>query len=409
MTPSRNRVTLAALALAQISGAAAAGVSLTASAIAVTHLAGSATPAGLAQTVTIVGAGAASIPLARLASRRGRRSSLRVAYLIALAGGLTAAWGAALGVLGLFLVGLVGVGSGTAAGLALRFAAADLAADPARRPQYIALILWVASVGSFAGPQLATSSLSSGMAAAPFLAIAGLYAVSLLILSLIRAPVLEKVHPVSAPVGPPPAGCRIPAAAWNAIVVSTSTHVAMTGLMGMAPVFLTERGVGIETVAAIMSAHLVGMYVASPLFGLLVRVTRHRTAWVAALTCILAACVVIAMSTQSAVSFGFGLTLLGLGWSLSMVASSAGLAGVPPASRLRAQGMADTFLNIGGALGSLLAGLVVGLAGYPTLVRLVAVLVAATLFVPGIDLLRSRSAHREEAMLRSKIESGQAD
>ncbi|ODA90692.1 hypothetical protein ATY41_09180 [Leifsonia xyli subsp. xyli] len=243
MTSKPGRASLAALAVAQTLGTAAVGISLTASALTVASMSGSAAFAGLAQSATIVGAGALALPISRLAARWGRSVSLTFAYTVAFAGSGLAALGAAAGVLAVFLVGMAGVGSGTVAGLALRFAAADLAPDPAKRPRYIALILWTASVGSLIGPPLTAIALKGGSPSGPFLLIALLYGLAILVVALTRFRASgdpDDTERRKARTGA--VGKRFPPAARVAITVSTSNHMAMTALMGLAPVFLDGGG-----------------------------------------------------------------------------------------------------------------------------------------------------------------------
>ena len=109
--------------------------------------------AGFAQTASIVGAGVAAIPLARLASRRGRRWSLT-------AGFSTAAIGAALILLAvatvqfwLYLVAMVLFGAGSATNLQSRYAAVDYS-RPGAEARSMAIVLWATTIGSIAGPNL---------------------------------------------------------------------------------------------------------------------------------------------------------------------------------------------------------------------------------------------------------------
>lgn len=65
---------------------------------------------------------------------------------------------------------------------------------------------------------------------------------------------------------------------------------------------------------------------------------------------------------------GVGLTLLGLGWSAALVAGSTLLTdAVPVAARTAVQGVSDVAMNVGGAVGGLLAGLTVAGTSYATL------------------------------------------
>jgi MFS family permease len=72
-----------------------------------------------------------------------------------------------------------------------------------------------------------------------------------------------------------------------------------------------------------------------------------------------------------------GLFLLGLGWSFSMVAASTMVADHAPLdARPDVQGAADLVMGVTAAVAGALAGLVVGLAGYPVLALVTLVLAA---------------------------------
>ena len=78
-----------------------------------------------------------------------------------------------------------------------------------------------------------------------------------------------------------------------------------------------------------------------------------------------------------------GLTLLGIGWSASVIAGAAALtASLAPENRPVVQGFSDLAMNLAGALGGLLAGVVVALSGFGTLNA-----AAAVLTVPVIALV----------------------
>ena len=76
----------------------------------------------------------------------------------------------------------------------------------------------------------------------------------------------------------------------------------------------------------------------------------------------------------------FGLFLLGLGWSAALVSGSALLVdAVPPADRPGVQGRADLAVNLSGALGGGLAGLIMAATSYGVLNALAASLAAIVL------------------------------
>jgi MFS family permease len=379
---------LACLAAAQALGSCAAGLTVTVGAITAHKLVGVDAAAGFAQTAVIVGAGALSLPVAALAARRGRRVSLVGAYSIAGGGAVVAAAGTLSGWWVAFFLGLVLVGGGTVAGLALRFAAADLAAEASERPRQIGLVMWAATIGSVLGPNLVGWTDDMGTAT-PFIVIAALYGCAAAASGAVRIP-QSNVSRSSAPSGGRRRnyarrgqlrirGRAMGRGAASAIVLSAVVHMAMIAPMGMAPVHLQQAGEPAGAIGATMSVHLAAMYAASPLFGVLVRRVGARMAGGMAVAAMAVACSVLTAAVDDTLWFVAGLGLLGLGWSCGMVAASTILAGVPTQHRYRAQGLNDTLLNVGGGLASLVGGMTIALVGYRALALWIACLLVAVL------------------------------
>jgi MFS family permease len=89
-----------------------------------------------------------------------------------------------------------------------------------------------------------------------------------------------------------------------------------------------------------------------------------------------------------------GLTLLGLGWSGTMVAGSTLLSeSVPVELRPSAQGLADLVMGLAGASAGALSGPVVQLGGYPALT----VIAAATTLPLAALALRATEARARAA------------
>jgi MFS family permease len=379
---------LACLAAAQALGSCAAGLTVTVGAITAYRLVGVDAAAGLAQTAVVVGAGALSLPVAALAARRGRRASLVGAYSIAGGGAVVAAVGTLSGWWVPFFLGLVLVGGGTVAGLALRFAAADLAAEASERPRQIGWVMWAATIGSVLGPNLVGWTNDMGTAT-PFMVIATLYGCAAVASGAVRNPGWN-ASGSSAPSGGRRRddarraqrrnrGRALGSGTASAIMLSAVVHMAMIAPMGMAPVHLQQAGESAGAIGATMSVHLAAMYAASPLFGVLVRRVGARMAGGMAVAAMAVACGILAAGVDDILWFVAGLGLLGLGWSCGMVAASTILAGVPTQHRYRAQGLNDTLLNVGGGLASLVGGIAIALVGYRTLALWVACLLVAVL------------------------------
>lgn len=377
---------LASLATAQALGSAAAGLTVTVGAITANRLVGVDAAAGLAQTAVVIGAGVLSLPVAALAARRGRRVSLVGAYSIASGGAILAAEGVLSGWWSLYFLGLVLVGGGTVAGLALRFAAADLAIHAIERPRMIGMVMWAATIGSVAGPNLVGWTNDTG-AATPFLVIAVLYGCAAAASGTVRIPRSNESGFLASGrrrglnharrAQRRTAARALGRGTVSAIILSAVVHMAMVAPMGMAPVHLQQTGQPAGVIGMTMSVHLAAMYAASPLFGVLVRRVGAHIAGGMAVAAMAVACTVLAVGVDDTIWFVAGLGLLGLGWSCGMVAASTILAGIPARQRYGAQGLNDTMLNVGGGLASLLGGMTIALVGYRALTFWIACLLVA--------------------------------
>ncbi|MWV48818.1 MFS transporter [Rathayibacter sp. VKM Ac-2803] len=356
------------LALAQVAASTAAGLVLTIASVTALTLSGSEQIAGLVQTSTVVGASALTVPIARLTLRFGRRAALAVAYGTAALGSVIGAAAVAADLWVLFLAAAALIGGGTVAGLAARFAAADLA--PRDTAVAIALVLWASTVGSIVGPNLAGAT---GLASAPaFLLPAVLYgsAAACVVVGLRRTEVATTPQRrESARTADVIAVFLAHPRAVAGLAVTAAVHATMIALMTMAPVHLHHEDEPTGVVGLLMSAHLAAMYALSPLFGLLVRRAGALRSGAAGLGVAVVAGGVLAVgASRGAVVFALGLTLLGIAWSLGMVAGSTLVTeAIGPRERTLTQGATDLLINLGGGVASVVAGSVVASAGYAPL------------------------------------------
>ena len=141
------------LALGQALGGFGFGATLSVGAIMATELSGTAAWSGAAATLSTLGAAFLSIPLARLAARRGRRPALALGAFLAILGAAGMMLAAALRSFPVELVALFLLGSATAVGLQARFAAADI---PTSRPKGkdLSIVVWATTLGAVVGPNL---------------------------------------------------------------------------------------------------------------------------------------------------------------------------------------------------------------------------------------------------------------
>lgn len=390
--------TIALLCVAQVLGGLAMGASLALGAILAERLSGSESLAGLATTVLTLGAAAAGLPLAALAQRSGRRPALATGFVIAAIGAAVVATAVDVGWFPLLLVGMAGVGSGTAVSLQSRFAATDLA-EPRTRGRDLSLVVWTTMVGAVAGPALlpvgadVAGVLHIDELAGPFvIGAAGAASAALVLWSGLRPdPLIMSTAAASSTstgtVKPTLAQgwqtIRSLAEARNAVVSVVSAHAVMVAVMALTPVHMTHGGASITLVGLSISAHVAGMYALAPMMGVLTDRFGRVPTVVFGQGLLLSACVTGFALQHSRTGLVVALVLLGLGWSATTVAGSTLLTdSVPVPQRPRVQGISDTAMSLAGAVAGALAGVVVGLFGYPALVLGAgAISVLATVYV----------------------------
>lgn len=372
-----QRRTVRVLAAGQVLTGVAFGATLSLGALLAADLSGQEALSGFATAAVTLGAALTAIPLARLAGRRGRRFALTTGNLAALLGIAVVISAAAMRVFPLLLVGIALIGAGNAGTLQSRFAATDLATT-ARRGRDLATVVWATTVGGVVGPLLlAPGELLGASIGMPRLTGAylfsfaaqvcafGLYVLVLRPDPLLLAQRLDR-EKASSTVAPPEADR--PRLARFAMLAVAASHVTMASVMAMTPVHLSHIVAPDAVTLAVgitIALHVFGMYGLSPVFGILAdRVGRIA---VILLGQVLLAASLLVAATLSASQTGVlvALVLLGLGWSAATVAGSALLTEATPlAQRPRRQGRSDTLMTACAAVGSVLAGVILGLVGY---------------------------------------------
>lgn len=361
------------------------------------RLTGTTALAGFAQTCSVLGAGLWAIPLARLAQRRGRRWGLGAGYLLAFLGTLLVLTAVAADLVPLLFLGFGCFGAATAAGLQARFAATELV-DPGYRARAMSIVLWATTLGSVAGPNLSEvgAALGRRLGIEP---LSGPYLFSLVAFAAAAVVIGIALQPAPVRAGTRPEAARPSLldslrttrrnrAAVLAVVAITCSHTVMVGVMVMTPVHMINDGFGLGLVGLVISIHILGMYGASPLFGVLTDRIGARGVLLIAVLVFAAALLVAGLSGHAHFpTMSLALGLLGLGWSAGMIGGSTLLTTtVADRDRTSVQGATDAIMNVAAAASSALSGLVMGWAGYPALA-----LVAAVVVVPmAVLVLRAR-------------------
>jgi MFS family permease len=143
-------------------------------------------------------------------------------------------------------------------------------------------------------------------------------------------------------------------------------HVAMVSVMVMTPVHMAHVDVSLTIIGLVISVHVLGMYAFSPLVGSLSdRLGRVRVIQIGLVILLLSTIISGKAHADDAYTLGIGLFLLGLGWSCTLIAGSAYLSeSVETEFRASSQGASDLVMNLAGAGGGALAGVIIGTLSY---------------------------------------------
>jgi MFS family permease len=177
-----------------------------------------------------------------------------------------------------------------------------------------------------------------------------------------------------------------------AIAAIAIGHIAMVSVMVMTPVHMAHVDVTLSVIGLVISVHVLGMYAFSPIVGSLSdRFGRIRVIQLG-LGILLASTLISGLAQASdAITLGIGLFLLGLGWSCTLIAGSALLSeSVEYSFRASSQGASDLVMNLAGAGGGAIAGVIIGTLSYGWLCFAAAIPVAFL----GLASLRLKSESR---------------
>jgi MFS family permease len=384
-----QRRTLMVLFVTQIISGLGATIGASVGALLAAELAGVGL-SGLAQSALVVGAALFAVPAAAIVYRQGRRSSLAAGYFVAALGSIVVVVAAVRGSIPLLFAGFFLFGGATAANLQARYAAVDLA-PAALRGRHLSLIVWATTLGAVAGPGLApvaaASLAGSGIPtlAAPFVFSALFFGLTTVLLLLLLRPdpaAVARSALGAAAARPSERGqsgmraalrmVRLHPAARLGVSAMAAGHLVMIGVMAMTPVHIRAGGHDaahtLRIVGVVLSLHVAGMFAFSPVFGWLTDRLGRRPVIVAGIMLLLAACALAGSAGHDSARLAVGLTLLGLGWSATMIAGSTLVSdAVTVELRASVQGFADLVMGLAGASAGALSGVIVHAWGYPTL------------------------------------------
>ena len=392
--PPKRRRLLAALLAAQVCGSTGHSISLAVGSVVAAEITGSNTWSGLPVAVAALGAALASLPLARLMGRFGRRPGLVLGYGLAVLGSGLGMAGVLAGSFPFLLLGMALFGIGNTSNLLSRYAAADVSPG-AERGRAISLIVWGSAAGSIIGPNLLGLAAELGgrlglttVGSAFLIGVSGFGLAALLIEALLRPDPLavarlrepaptdhptERARPLGAILREP--SVRI---ALGALMTS---QLAMIGTTSTSPVYLHDQGHRVDAIGLAVSLHLAGMYAASPLTGWLCDRVGRLPVILAGGLLLIGAIVFAALAPgNNSGLVSLALFLNGVGWNFGFVAGSALLTdSLSTAERTSMQGMADLIMGLMGAAGSAAGGVILQAWGFPILNAVGAALVLGPL------------------------------
>ncbi len=341
---------------------------------------------------------AAGAPLLSLwIPRIGRPDTLACGFAFAAVGALASGFAAFRGdAFLLYLIATLMVGCGHAAYHLTRYAAAALV-PPHRSGRAIGLVVWVAVAGSFGAPaifggiELAIGPGNPDAIPLAYLLAGLLFGSASLLLFRSRAlkaqRSLRRARPQTSVVRFAPEANR--SRYRLAILALVAAQASMVLLMSMTPLHVVDTGGSLSGLGAVMGAHTLGMFLLSPLVGMLCDRFTERPVIAAGGFLLLASGLVAASAPEIGWLLGAALYLLGLGWCLAFVASSALLSeGKDPQRKIRRQAVAETWNWTSAGAASIAAGALIIRFDYVTL-ALACAAVGAVSLVAAIRIPRT--------------------
>ena len=400
---SHQRKIVRVLGIAQVLNGIGVAGTVAAGSLLVSSITKSDGLSGLAQTISVLGAAVMALPLARLTQNGGRRLALTFGYSIGVIGALFAILGGANRNLFFMLLGAFMVGAASASGYQARFAAIDLA-TPEKRSKDLSFVVWGSTIGAVTGPNLMepsgvfASALGLPKLVGPYFIAALTLALSVTVIQLFLKPdpFLTANKAVEGTATKPRESTRsalkhikeYPIALF-AIASVAIGHLAMVSIMVMTPVHMAHSDATLRIIGLVISVHVLGMYAFSPIVGSISdKFGRIRTIQIGILILIASALISGLAPHHDSFTLGIGLFLLGLGWSFTLIAGSTLLSEtVSLEMRPSTQGASDLVMNLMGAGGAAIGGVIIGLFSYAALCYATGLVVVAL----GIWSLRLKS------------------
>lgn len=337
--------------------------------------------ATLPVSMMVVSVAATTIPASMLMRRIGRRNGFALASVSAALAVLLAAFALYRESFLLFTISGAAFGINMAFTQQYRYAAAE-SVEPRYAARAISLVLLGAIGGAFAGPELVTRG-GTWLAGVPY---AGTL-VGLSIMYLVQAFLFMLLQPlrgeepgIKRSTGRPLREIVAQPVFIVAVLGGTAAYGVMTLIMTATPLSMhINDGYSMADTAGVIRSHVIAMYLPSLVSGFLIEKLGTVRLMAAGGIGLFAACIV-GLQGQSLMHYWFALVLLGAGWNFLYVGGTTMLTLTYAISeRFRAQAVNEFSVFGTSATASLLAGTVIHLYGWYTLVLVPMPLLVVTL------------------------------
>jgi len=358
-------------------------------AVTVARLTGKSSLGGFGPGLMMISWAFASLYMGRFMDSHGRSLGIRIGFLVGVVGSVIVYVGADARSIAVFLVGLLAVGFALGTVNLARAGAADMY-PPSRRARGISLVLVGAAAGAILSPIVFAPMLSSvrggvGDLATPWLAASAILGIGFLATFAIRVDPIpiargmtsaNAAPTVQAPGRSISALLRVPRVG-PALIAAVLSQGVMSSLMSITGLIMVDAGHTIGSITVVMSAHFFGMFGLVLVAGQLVDRIGRQNAIVIGLSVLTVGALSMLMGGSLIVMIP-ALFLIGVGWNIAFVGSTATLAdATEPRERGSLLGFNDFVATNMGAVGAMTFAVVYGEAGLVPLVG-VAVVLALT-------------------------------
>lgn len=361
---------LSILILCQLISATGSIVIVTLGGIIGTSLSPNAAFATVPVSVMVVGTASMTIPAALLMKRIGRKAGFAMSSLSAGTAMLLAAWSLWQSSFAWFIVAAGLLGINLAFTQQYRYAAAESVA-PRFAGRAISFVMVGAIGGAFLGPELVAYG-ESRVQGVPFagtlIAVASLYAVQFVLFLALGPMRSESASEQRKEIRPLSRIVRQPVFVV-AVLSGTAAYGVMTFIMTATPISMhVNDGFSIADTARVIRSHVLGMYVPSLVSGFLL--DRYGTVKIMIIGVVaLIVASLIGFHDRSYLHYSAALIILGVGWNFLYVGATTTLTlTYSMAERFKAQAMNEFCVFGTAAVASLMAGTMIHIFGWKTLV-----------------------------------------